>query len=158
MITKATRMFVYGKQVWYRKEMRGKLTAVSPSTIECFRMSFFEIFSAIHVFLFIGNKTMILFNEVNEFIHLRHTSRVKLFNGRRTSKLMLAQNKFYLKYFSVTSVCRYQWLRSLKRRSVATSLMRSWVGAHLGHGCLFHVSVVCWRVEVPARGWSLVNK
>jgi hypothetical protein len=128
--------------------MRGKLTAVSPSTIECIRMSFLKIFSTICVFLFIGIKTMILFNEVNGFMFLHHASRVRLIKGQRTSKLMLAQNKFTLTYLSVNSICRSLWLLDLKRRSAAAGLKRSWVGIPPG----VQMSVSCECCMLPDRG------
>ena len=43
-----------------------------------------------------------------------------------------------------------QWPRSLRRRSAAARLLRSWVRIPPGHGCLSVVSVVCCQVEVSA--------
>jgi hypothetical protein len=45
---------------------------------------------------------------------------------------------------------RSQWPRSLRRRSTAARLLRSWVRIPPGHGCLSVVSVVCCQVEVSA--------
>jgi hypothetical protein len=51
-----------------------------------------------------------------------------------------------------------QWLRGLRRRSVAVRLLGLRVRILPGHGCLSLVSVVCCQVEVSASGWSLVQR
>jgi len=45
--------------------------------------------------------------------------------------------------------CRSQWLRGLRRKSVAAPLLRSWVRMDVC-GYLSVVSVVCCQVEVSA--------
>ena len=50
----------------------------------------------------------------------------------------------------ILKTCRSQWPRSLRRRSAAARLLKSWVQIPLGHGCLSVVSVVCCQVEVCA--------
>jgi len=45
-------------------------------------------------------------------------------------------------------ICRSQWPRDLRRRSVAARLLRSWVRMPPGHECLSVVSVVCCQVQV----------
>jgi hypothetical protein len=56
------------------------------------------------------------------------------------------------------TLCRSLWPRSLRRRSVATELLITWVRIPRRHGCVFVVSVVCCQVEVSASGWSLVQR
>ena len=58
----------------------------------------------------------------------------------------------------LNDVCRSQWPRSLRRRSAATCLLRSWVRIPWGHGCMSVVSVVCCQVEVSAMSWWLVQR
>jgi len=52
---------------------------------------------------------------------------------------------------------RSKWLRGLRRRSAAASLLRSWVRIPPG-ARKFVVSVVCCQVEVCATSWSLVQR
>ena len=53
----------------------------------------------------------------------------------------------------ITSKCRSQWPRGLRRGSAAARLLRLWVRIPPGgHGCLSVVSVVCCQVEVSATG------
>ena len=55
-----------------------------------------------------------------------------------------------IKKKTMTSGCRSQWPRGLKRRSAAARLLRSWFRIPPGHGYLSVVSVVCCQVEVSA--------
>ena len=55
-------------------------------------------------------------------------------------------------------VSRSQWPHSLRRRSTAARMLRSWVRIPLGAGCLSVVSIVCCQVEVSATSWSLVQR
>ena len=67
----------------------------------------------------------------------------------------------YHVYYYIISVllCRSQWPRSLRRRSAAARLLRSWVrippGAWISVCC---ECCVCCQVEVSATIWSLVQR
>jgi hypothetical protein len=53
---------------------------------------------------------------------------------------------------------RFQRPRSLRCRSTAARLLRSWVRIPPGHGWLYVVCVVCCQVEFSATSWSLVQR
>jgi hypothetical protein len=65
-------------------------------------------------------------------------------------------SKFYL--LSTYNSFPYKLPRGLRRRSAATSLLRSWVRILPVHGSLSVVSVVCCQLEVSATSWSLVQR
>jgi hypothetical protein len=61
-------------------------------------------------------------------------------------------------YYSVTvSSGRSQWSRCLRRGSVPTCLLGSWVRIPPEHACLSLVDAVCCLVEVSATGRSLAQ-
>jgi len=49
---------------------------------------------------------------------------------------------------------RSQWPHGLRQ----LAYWDCWFESHRRHGCLSIVSVVCYQVEVPATGWSLVQR
>jgi hypothetical protein len=55
-------------------------------------------------------------------------------------------------------MCRSQWPRGVRHRSMAARLLRSWVRIPQGHGCLSVVCVMCCQVEVSATNWSLIQR
>jgi hypothetical protein len=52
---------------------------------------------------------------------------------------------------------RFQWPRSLGRRSAASRLLRSWVRIPPG-AWIFVCCLVCCQGEVSATDWSLVQR
>ena len=57
---------------------------------------------------------------------------------------------------SISTFCRSQWPRGLRRRFSAAHLLRLWVLIPPG-AWMSVVSVVCCQVEVSATDWSLVQ-
>jgi len=53
---------------------------------------------------------------------------------------------------------RPQWPRGLWRTSAAVRLLGLRVRIQPDYGHLSFVNVMCFQVEVPAKGWSLVQR